>query len=707
MVLYILVQLLWFVSSAVTSSSKPICQTKCGEIDIPYPFGIGEPHCFKNDAFKLTCHNSSTPPTLRPYWREHEIQNISSLLQGEMTVSTHVSYDCYDGAGNLSSSFSDWIKLPEDGPYTYSSTRNQFTAIGCDTVGYVSVYKESFLWRGACASTCLNETGAINGSCDGMGCCKFEIPKAVKTFSAAMNIIFNNETSVSDSNHCSYSFLGDPRQFNFSQSNFTTAFAPTVLDWVVGNEKCKDVEGKEGYACHNYSSCYDSWDGPGYRCLCRNGYKGNPYSNGTDGCIDINECDDENHCNGICRNTRGSYKCITYGILVSIGIGVAILLLIMGGGWTYWASKKRKRIKLKEKFFQQNGGFLLQQKISTRGVETFRIFTLEELERATNNYDTSNIVGEGGFGVVYKGVLSNNRTVAIKRSKIIDASQTEQFVNELAILSQINHRNVVKLLGCCLEDQVPILVYEFIPNGTLYDHIHEAGNVTSISLEDRLRIAVETAEALAYLHSATSMPVLHRDIKSANILLDDNFTAKVSDFGLSRLVPIDHTQISTLVMGTLGYLDPEYFQTGYLTSKSDVYSFGVVLVELLTGEKPVFSNRSQEDRSLVMYFLNAMKEDRLFQVLEEKIRSAGPKEQLMAISQLAKRCLKFKGEDRPKMKEVVEELQRLRRFQEPLLFHEDEETQSLLHGTSQGYTGEASGQYNSEKQMDLALEIGR
>ena len=357
--------------------------------------------------------------------------------------------------------------------------------------------------------------------------------------------------------------------------------------------------------------------------------------------------------------------------------------------------------------FQQNGGFLLQQKISTRGVETFKIFTLEELERATNNYDKGNIVGQGGFGVVYKGVLSNNRTVAIKRSKIIDANQTEQFVNELAILSQINHRNVVKLLGCCLEDQVPILVYEFIPNGTLYDHIHEVGNVTSISLEDRLRIAIETAEALAYLHSATSMPVLHRDIKSANILLDDNFTAKVSDFGLSRLVPIDQTQISTLVMGTLGYLDPEYFQTGYLTSKSDVYSFGVVLVELLTGEKPVFSNRSQEDRSLVMYFLNAMKENRLFQVLEEQIQSAGPKEQLMAISRLAKRCLKFKGEDRPTMKEVVAELHRLRRFQEPLLFHEDEETQSLLHGTSQGHTGEASGEYSSQKQMDLALEIGR
>lgn len=204
----------------------------------------------------------------------------------------------------------------------------------------------------------------------------------------------------------------------------------------------------------------------------------------------------------------------------------------MGSTLTYWIWRKRKSIKLKKKFFHQNGGFILRQKISTRGAETFKIFTLEELERATNNYNASNIVGQGGFGVVYKGVLSDNRTVAIKRSILVDASQTEQFVNELDILSQINHRNVVKLLGCCLENQVPILVYEFIANGTLYYHIHEAGDVASISLDNRLRIAVETAEALAYLHSAASMPVLHRDIKSANILLDENFTAKVADFGL-------------------------------------------------------------------------------------------------------------------------------------------------------------------------------
>ncbi|XXG50333.1 hypothetical protein AAC387_Pa02g4366 [Persea americana] len=321
-------------------------------------------------------------------------------------------------------------------------------------------------------------------------------------------------------------------------------------------------------------------------------------------------------------------------------------------------------MKLREKFFHQNGGLMLQQKITSLAGETFKIFTIKELERATNNYNANTIVGQGGFGIVNKGVLPNNIIVAIKKSKLVDASQIEQFINELDILSQINHINVVKLLRCCLEDPVPILVYEFISNGTLYHHIHEASHLPSISLENRLRIATEIAEALAYLHSAASMPIFHRDVKSANILLDNNFTTKVADFGVSRLVPIDHVQITTLVQGTWGYLDPECFQIGILTDKSDVYSFGVVLLGLLTGEKAVTLNRTLEDRHLAKYFVHAMEENRLFQTLEERVRSEASVEELMAIAQLAMRCLKLKGEERPTMNEVVVDLHGLRGFQD-------------------------------------------
>ncbi|RWR74583.1 wall-associated receptor kinase 2-like protein [Cinnamomum micranthum f. kanehirae] len=220
-------------------------------------------------------------------------------------------------------------------------------------------------------------------------------------------------------------------------------------------------------------------------------------------------------------------------ICVHVGLGLSLLFLLIASTWTYWIWRKRKSMKLKEKFSHENGGLMLQQKLRYHRGDAFKIFTIEELERATNNYNANT--------VFTRGVLPNNRIVAIKKSKLVEVSQIEQFINELDILS---------------------------------------------------RIATEIAEVIAYLHSATSMPIFHRDIKSANTLLDNNFTAKVFDFGVSRLVPIDHTQITTLVQGTWGYLDPECFQTGKLTDKSDVYSFAVVLVELLTGEKPLCLNKT-------------------------------------------------------------------------------------------------------------------
>jgi len=333
----------------------------------------------------------------------------------------------------------------------------------------------------------------------------------------------------------------------------------------------------------------------------------------------------------------------------------------VASSWISWALKRRKLFKLKEKFFKQNGGLMLQQQLSShRGsVETDKIFSTEELKKATNNYDKSRVLGQGGYGTVYKGVLPDNKVVAIKKSKISDQSQIEQFINEVIVLTQINHRNVVKLLGCCLETEVPLLVYEFITNGTLSDHIHNKSLSSSLSWEKRLKIAAEAAGALAYLHFSTSMPIIHRDVKTTNILLDDNYKAKVSDFGASKLVPLDQTQLTTLVQGTFGYLDPEYFHTGQLTEKSDVYSFGVVVAELLTGKEALSFNRPESDRNLAKYFVSAIKEDRLLQVLEDHIVNEGNIEELKEVANLAKRCLRVKGEDRPSMKEVAMELEGL------------------------------------------------
>ncbi|KAL5577781.1 hypothetical protein UlMin_019480 [Ulmus minor] len=227
---------------------------------------------------------------------------------------------------------------------------------------------------------------------------------------------------------------------------------------------------------------------------------------------------------------------------------------------------------------------------------------------------------------------------------------------------QINHRNVVRLLGCCLETEAPLLVYEFITNGTLFQHLQtkDPESKSSLSWELRLKIATETAGALAYLHAETVVPIIHRDVKTMNILVDESYTAKVSDFGTSKLIPLDQEEMSTFVQGTLGYLDPEYMQTSVLTEKSDVYSFGVVLAELLTGKRALVFDRSEGVCNLALSFVSLMEDDQLLQLVDDAIVDETDMEAIKEVANLTKRCLSLKGEDRPTMKEVAMELERLR-----------------------------------------------
>jgi serine/threonine protein kinase len=373
---------------------------------------------------------------------------------------------------------------------------------------------------------------------------------------------------------------------------------------------------------------------------------------------------------------------LRYVVISSLGV----LVLLVGGWWSYKVVKKRRRIKQKNKFFKRNGGLLLQRQLSSHeaNVENIKLFSSRDLDKATDRFNVNRILGQGGQGTVYKGMLADGRIVAVKKSKVIDEGKLGEFINEVVILSQINHRNVVKLIGCCLETEVPLLVYEYVPNGTLFQYVNAQNEEFPLTWNIRLRLATEVAGALFYLHSAASMPIYHRDIKSTNILLDDKYRAKVADFGTSRSITVDQTHLTTLVHGTFGYLDPEYFQSSQFTEKSDVYSFGVVLAELLTGEKAISSTRTQESKSLATYFIQSVDENNLFDIIDSQVLKEGKKEEIIAVANLVKRCLNLNGKKRPTMKEVAMELESIQMLQKsPNLqqnYEELEYVQAEMHG---------------------------
>ncbi|KAJ9675890.1 hypothetical protein PVL29_024721 [Vitis rotundifolia] len=707
-------------AATVNGQAKEGCLDRCGDVIIPYPFGTNE-HCYLSPYFLVTCNHSFNPPKLllgKPSPEGNNFQVVNISLGGELLILHYISYECRVNGPSTVSYLNDGVSELWSGQFNISSTRNKFTMVGCDTYAWFEGRFKGHdgSYRTGCMSFCNNLTDVQNGSCSGNGCCQTSIPDGLSAINLTLGS-FKNYSDIWKFNPCGYAFVVDESHFNFSSNDLRDLKSkeqlPMVFDWAFGEETCLgDENNQTNRACKGNSSCNKRKTGWGYLCNCLEGYQGNPYLE--PGCQDINECENStlNMCENqkTCVNTQGNYACSCpmwyHGdgrkdgegcilnhlqvIHAAMGIGIALVVLVGGSTWLYWALKKTRFVKLKKKNFQQNGGSELRQQLSGQGsTERIKIFTSEELEKATKNYDESSIIGRGGFGTVYKGTLTDGRIVAVKKSNMVEQSQGKgkDFINEVGILSQINHRHVIQLLGCCLETQVPLLVYEFINNGTLSDHIHDENKASSIMWETRLRIAIQTAEALYYLHSVASTPIIHRDVKSTNILLDDDYNAKVCDFGASRLVPLDQTQLSTAVQGTPGYLDPESMQTYRVTEKSDVYSFGVVLVELLTGKKALFFDRPQEQRILTMFFLLALKDNSLFQVLDDCIVNNANHMQILKVAQLAKRCLSIKGEDRPTMKEVVLELEMIRMIGENAEQNPEENTYLLRESYAHYYLG--------------------
>lgn len=298
-----------------------------------------------------------------------------------------------------------------------------------------------------------------------------------------------------------------------------------------------------------------------------------------------------------------------------------------------------------------------------------RFLPYEELKEATNNFAPSSILGEGGFGRVYKGVLSDGTAVAIKRLTSGGQQGGKEFLVEVEMLSRLHHRNLVKLVGyySSRESSQNLLCYELVSNGSLEAWLHgHLGLNCPLDWDTRMKIALDAARGLAYLHEDSQPCVIHRDFKASNILLENNFHAKVADFGLAKQAPEGQANyLSTRVMGTFGYVAPEYAMTGHLLVKSDVYSYGVVLLELLTGRRPVDMAQPSGQENLVTWARPILRDkDRLEELADPRLEGKYPKEDFVRVCTIAAACVAPEASQRPTMGEVVQSLKMVQRATE-------------------------------------------
>ncbi|KAL6980597.1 hypothetical protein U1Q18_022236 [Sarracenia purpurea var. burkii] len=357
--------------------------------------------------------------------------------------------------------------------------------------------------------------------------------------------------------------------------------------------------------------------------------------------------------NTTCQNPKGCGSTDRTALIAGLttGLGTALIAVVIGS----LLYRHHRRIKEDQERLAREREEILN---ANGGGKYAKNFTGKEIKRATNNFSRDRLLGSGDYDEVYKGVLDDGTVVAVKCAKLGNTKSTEQVLNEVRILCQVNHRSLVRLLGCCVELDQPLLVYEYISNGTLLEHL-QGPSRGQLPWSHRLSIARSTAEGLAYLHFSAVPPIYHRDVKSSNILLDDKLIAKVADFGLSRLAHTDLSHVSTCAQGTLGYLDPEYYRNYQLTDKSDVYSFGVVLLELLTSQKAIDFNRAADDVNLAVYVQRMVEEERIMDAVDPMLKegaSALELETMKALGFLAVGCLEERRQNRPSMKEVTEEI---------------------------------------------------
>ncbi|EXB36891.1 putative leucine-rich repeat receptor-like protein kinase [Morus notabilis] len=350
-----------------------------------------------------------------------------------------------------------------------------------------------------------------------------------------------------------------------------------------------------------------------------------------------------------------SSKLSTSIIIGAVAGGSALVLLLLLAG--VYSFRQRRRA---ERATEKSNPFVHWDSNATSGgvpqLKGARWFSFEEIEKCTNNFSAANAIGSGGYGKVYRGTLATGEVIAVKRLQSESKQGKNEFKTEIELLSRVHHKNLVTLVGFCFEKGEQMLIYEYAPNGSLKDSLTEKSGIR-LDWMRRLRVALGTARGLAYLHELADPPIIHRDIKSTNVLLDDRLNAKVADFGLSKLMgdgEKDH--VSTQVKGTMGYLDPEYYMTQHLNEKSDVYSFGVLMLELITARKPI-----EQGKYIVREVRMTMDKTKDLYNLDTFLDPAiGLGTRLIGFERfvdLAMRCVEDARVDRPSMSEVVKEIE--------------------------------------------------
>ncbi|WVZ49593.1 hypothetical protein U9M48_000935 [Paspalum notatum var. saurae] len=688
------------------SSDGSVCLRRCGGVRIPYPFGVGldDDSCAASRELRLSCNDTGNCVHKLfvggGWWNGVESVEVVDIdvIEGKMRVMSPIFYSCFINSNTTieGSSAGVYYYVPE--PYRFSWASNEFRVLGCMTAPYMlgSAYEgdpggDNARWYMAgCVADCRGNGSRslkihpTNGSCTGT----IQGHEGLRSYYATFNNMVN-DTEFNTAYPCAYAVLMDSSYaFNFStsylapNSGFNKSRVPVVLDWAIRNKTC------QGACVSDHSTCLEASGERGYLCHCAKGFQGNPYVK--QGCKDINECKEKIKypCYGNCNNTLGTYECVCpegahgnpfikeciidsfpIGVRLAIGktldkesttmfsgISAGVLVAVI----VFLAIKVviHKRRMKRQALFLLNGGQLLKHMLKVEGNASFTIYNRGDILIASRNFHKMKIIGEGAHGTVYKVTLDvggRAAVVAVKRCKVIDESRKKEFVQELVILCHLSHPNIVKLVGCSLEFEAPMLVYEFVQNGNLNRPLHGRPR-RHVSLSTRLRIAVESAEALAHLHTHPMHPMFHGDVKPKNILLADGWIAKVSDFGCSTIK--DNVQV--VPKGTLAYLDPEFLHTFQLIDKGDAYSFGVVLVELLTRKKP--RSTSKEEKNMAWIFQESMRQGTLHELLDKDIVIEAESSMVVIkqVAELASRCLAVPSATRPSMEQVAQQLWQLK-----------------------------------------------